>query len=61
MELLRESFALDPSDTIQAARRLDQASRVAQLLPAFKLAYPRTYEFLPEVGRAVIATVEARI
>ncbi len=58
IELLRESFALDPSDTAQAAERLRQASTAAELIPAFELAYPRDYAVLPEVGRALIAAAK---
>ena len=57
MQLIQESFALDPSDTARAAQRLAIASRVAETVPAFELNYPRNYGRLKEVGRAVMDAV----
>lgn len=57
MELVRESFALDPSDTAKAAERLDVASRAATLIPAYELHYPRDYARLGAVCDTIIAAV----
>ncbi len=54
MELIQESFALDPSDTTRAAQRLTFSSRMAECTVAFKLNYPRDYRQVAGVGRAVI-------
>ncbi len=59
MALVENSFALDPSDTDQARRRLDQASVLANLVPAYEISYPRDYARLPEVRRAILAQVAA--
>jgi hypothetical protein len=58
IEMIRESFALDPCDTHRAAQRLRLASRAAELIPAFALDYPRDYGSLGEVGRTVLAAAE---
>lgn len=55
IELLRESFALDPSDTTKAAQRMQFAGRAAEMIPAYELTYTRDYEKLDEVCDAVIA------
>jgi hypothetical protein len=54
VELLRESFALDPSDTHRAALGLARASQVAEMIPSFALDYPRCYRRLTEVGQKVL-------
>lgn len=48
IKLIEQSFALDPHDAAQAARRFDQASRLAQAVPAYALSYPH---YLSELGR----------
>ena len=58
MNLLRETFALDPSDTARAATRLQQASAVAERVPAFRLHYPRDYARLAEVAATVLDKVD---
>jgi len=59
MTLVESSFALDPADLDQARRRLDDASRLARLVPAFEISYPRDYACLPEVRRAILGQVAA--
>ncbi len=59
MALVESSFALDPSDTIQARRRLDDASALARAVPAFEISYPRDYARLPEVRQAILDQVSA--
>jgi hypothetical protein len=49
MEIVRNAFRLDPTDRERAAAQLAAAAAVADVLPAFSLAYPRAYERLPEV------------
>ena len=61
MALVESSFALDPSDTAQARRRLDDASALARAVPAFEIAYPRDYARLPEVRQAILDQVAALV
>lgn len=56
LALLKESFALDPSDTKRAATRLRAAGEVAERVPGFSLCYPRAYDRLPDVIDAVLGT-----
>ena len=55
MSLLKNSFALDPTDPEQARQRLDQASKLAHRLPTFAISYPHDYARLPEVRKAIEA------
>jgi energy-coupling factor transporter ATP-binding protein EcfA2 len=57
MAIIANSFALDPADADQAARRLAQASRLANQLPAFAISYPRQFESLPAVRAAILGAV----
>ncbi len=57
MALVGNSFALDPTDRAQAARRLTQASAVANTVPAFRLSYPRDYALLPRIRDLIAATL----
>lgn len=54
LAVLANSFALDPSDRARAAARLALASRLAEAVPVHALAYPRRFDRLPEVRRAVM-------
>lgn len=54
MGLVSKSFALDPSDKDRARARIEQASRVANTLPAYALSYPRNMSSLPKVREAII-------
>ena len=53
LELLRNSYALDPADRDRASLRLRLAGTVANAVPAFRLTYPRDYARLPEVREAI--------
>jgi hypothetical protein len=59
LELLRNSFALDPTDRDRAARRLQAAGEVANAVPAFRLTYPRDFARLPDVRELIAATLAA--
>ncbi|EYD75057.1 Serine kinase of the HPr protein, regulates carbohydrate metabolism [Rubellimicrobium mesophilum DSM 19309] len=54
MAMLRNSFALDPGDRAQGARRLGRFGALAARVPAFALSYPRDYALLAEVAEAVL-------
>lgn len=54
MELIANSFALDPTDRQRAAADLVRASAVAARVPAFALSYPRDYSRLAEVRSAIL-------
>ena len=59
MALVESSFALDPTDVIQARGRLADASELARNVPMFEIRYPRDYAQLPEVRAAILAQVAA--
>lgn len=59
MTCVENSFTLDPSDSAQAAGRLEQASHLARAVPFFEITYPRDYARLPEVRAAILAQVAA--
>ena len=59
MTCVENSFALDPSDALQAKLRLEQASALARAVPAFEITYPRDYARLPEVRQAILDQVAA--
>lgn len=54
MELIANSFALDPTDGARARLKLAQASAVASQIPAYALSYPREYDRLPDVKIAIM-------
>lgn len=53
MEIVAQSFALDPTDLARAALRLGQAADLAARVPAFRLRYPHDFDRLPEVHDAL--------
>lgn len=59
MAFLENSFALDPSDTARARERMEQASALANAVPAFEIDYPRDYARLPEVRQTILDQVAA--
>ena len=62
MELVKHSFLLDIEARDLLAAHFDELSAIANLPLFFRLDYPRRYEDLPEVRRAIIehATRETR-
>lgn len=61
MTFIENSFALDPSDVIQARGRMDEASALARQVPTFEISYPRDYARLPEVRQAILDQVAALV
>lgn len=59
MELVRNAYALDPTDRDRAALRLGQCAAVANAVPAFRLSYPRDYARLPELRDVLRAALPA--
>ena len=59
MALVANSFALDPSDMVQARGRLQAASALVARVPAFEIEYPRDYSRLDEVRRAILDQLAA--
>ncbi|TNC71487.1 hypothetical protein [Rubellimicrobium roseum] len=49
MAMIRNSFALDPTDHALAAARLERFSMIARHIPAVHLNYRREFDRLPEV------------
>ena len=54
MAIISNSFQLDVTDRRHSADVFADASRVAQNLPVFALAYPRDFARLPEVHEAIL-------
>jgi hypothetical protein len=54
VEIIRNTFQLDVTDRARAAALFRAASAVAREVPAYRLAYPRGFEHLPDVHRAVL-------
>lgn len=59
LELVRNSYALDPSDPQGAGRRLAVAAAATRQVPGFRLAYPRDYARLPEVREVIRGALAA--
>jgi hypothetical protein len=51
--VLENSFALNPTDTGCARRRLQSAARLATEVSAFRIEFPRDYQRLPDVRKAI--------
>lgn len=58
MALIANAFAFDPHDVKAGAGRLAVAAEIARIVPVFDLHYPRDYNRLPDVRRAVLNTME---
>ena len=56
--IVSKSFALDPSDTVRARGRIEQAGRLASALPIFALDYPRDFASLPQVRQAIVDALD---
>ncbi len=57
MALVANSFALNPTDRICAEMRFNEASKLANSIPAFEIIYPRNYKDLPRVREAILRQV----
>ena len=55
--LITNSFALDPTDRELGRKKLEDASRLANAVPAFEISYPRDYARLPDVHAAIFKQV----
>lgn len=55
--LIKNSFALDPSDTQMASKRLREASALSDQVPVYEICYPHDYGRLPTVREAVIGAL----
>lgn len=53
LAIISNSFALDPTDKTLAAKKLQQASSLANQFSAFEISYPREYSRLPDVRAAI--------
>lgn len=54
IELVKHSFVLDAGERDVLTSQFDRLSRVAQRLPVFHLDFPRRFEMLDEVRRAIL-------
>ena len=59
MELVRNTFQLDPTDMQRAMKTLEQAARIGAHLPLFTLSYPHEYQRLPEVVARIREAVQS--
>ena len=55
MAILEQSFALDPSDKARAARRLGQASKLADAIPVYRLTYPHDFACMNDLHAVILA------
>lgn len=55
--LVKNSFALDPTDMQCARKRLENASDVSTSVPAYHLAYPHDYDRLAQVREAILTAL----
>jgi hypothetical protein len=53
MQIIRNSFQLDPTDQGSLTRLFSEASRIASVLPTFRLAYEHEYGILPGVQHLI--------
>lgn len=53
MAIITNSFALDPADKELARKKLADASKLANEVPAYEISYPRDYARLPDVHAAI--------
>ena len=53
MQIIANSFALDPTDKARAQDRMLKASALARDVPAWELRYPRDYGCLPAVHQLI--------
>lgn len=60
MEVIGNSFAVDPKAAGPAKKRMDAAAKLVETVPCFSLSYPRNYARLPAVQRAILEVVSAR-
>lgn len=58
IQLVEQSFSMDPSDPACGARRLAACSALSLKLPAFQLTYPHDFNRLPEVHDLITKTME---
>jgi hypothetical protein len=58
MGVVRNSFALDPTDRRRASERLRVACALADAVPCWELSYPRQFDLLPQVRELVRSTLE---
>jgi hypothetical protein len=54
MAIIAGTFQIDPTDTARVAAIFDAAMDLAAGVRTFSLRYPRRFDLLPEVQRAVI-------
>jgi len=57
VSIISNSFACNPEDASEAARRMKMASGLVARVPVFALRYPRDFAVLPDVRREVIRVV----
>lgn len=61
VELVKASFLLDIEEKPRLASHFDQVAKLAELPIHFRLDYPRRYEDLPAVRRAIVDHVAASL
>lgn len=53
MAIISNSFALDPTDKELARKKLTDAGKLANEVPAYEISYPRDYARIPDVHAAI--------
>ncbi len=51
--IISNSFALDPTDKELARKKLTDAGKLANEVPAYEISYPRDYARIPDVHAAI--------
>jgi hypothetical protein len=60
MAIIAGSFQIDPTDKVRVAAIFDATMDLAAGVPTFSLRYPRRFDLLPEVQRAIIEHASSR-
>ena len=57
IEIIRNSFQLDPTDSLLGAAILEEASNIAETVPLFALYYKRDYSLISDVIKYIVDTL----
>jgi hypothetical protein len=55
LEVVKSSFVLDTEDPGELRRHFESAAALVKAVPCYRLSYPRSFERLPSIARALAA------